>query len=236
MDGKILNRVLRPLKQRIFLMIARGVFRALIEDKGQPQLSVMLLDGEEAQNVELIQPFGMATSPPPDSDCLVVCPGGDRGMGICIAVEDRRARPKGLEVGEVVFYGPGDALAQGEEAPELPETLPEGWPAEPEEAWDPEDPESTPPPARQRLSFKAADREVVLTCDKFVVRARTGLELTTLGELKVLWGEGGMQFGDYAAPTSIGGEEATTLATTGDCVEVGSGSSAGTWPIVEGCE
>ena len=195
-----LQRILRPLRQRIFLMIARGVLRAVFEDRGQPQLSVLLLDGEEAQGLELIQPYGMASSPPAGADCLVVCPGGDRGLGICIAVEDRRKRPKGLKPGEVAFYGQGDVLDQGEEAPVLPEELPEGWPPEPEEPWDPEDPESDPPPARQRITFKA-DREVEVVCDKFVIRAREGIELATLGEAKLLWGpDGKLTWGNYLDP------------------------------------
>jgi phage gp45-like len=195
-----LQRILRPLRQSIFLMIARGVLRAMVEEQGQAKVSVQLLDGEEAQGVELLQPYGMASAPPADADCLVLCPGGDRGMGICIAVEDRRKRPKGLAGGDVVFYGPGDALAQGEEAPGLPEILPDGWLPEPEEPWDPEDSESDPPPARQRLTF-GENREVTLVCDKFTVRAREGLEFVTLGGAKLLWGHTEvLEWGRYTDP------------------------------------
>jgi len=234
MTSGALQRILRPLKQRIYLMIARGVLRAVFEEKGQPQLTVRLLDGEDAQGLELLQPYGLASNPPLGADCLVLCPGGDRGLGIVLAIEDRRKRPKGLAEGEVAFYGPGDVLAQAEEPPELPELLPEGWPPEPEEPWDPEDPESPPPPARQRLSFKAG-REIEIVCDKLTVRAREGIELCTLGAAQFLC-NGELALGDYLEPLRVGGDSGhPRLAKVGDCVRVASGSSQGLWPIVEGC-
>ena len=230
------NRLLAPLRQRVLSMVARAVVRAVEEDEGLRRLTVGALAGEEIAGVEQMQEYGFASQPLRGCEAVVLFAGGDRNHGYIINTDDPRFRPLGLAPGEVAVYGQGDALAEGEEAPEFPGELPQGWPPAPGE--------DDPPMARQRLLFKAG-REVVLYCDDFKIAAQGNIDLMALGAIRMQ----SMAGLSLAAATQIDAGlidnmrtivgfvsgELVHLARIGDCVVVSEGSSTGLWPIQRGC-
>lgn len=113
-----MHRILRPLVQRLRLMISRGMVRALTTtEEGAERLTALLLDGELAQGIEMVQQFGMASNPPAGSDLVVLFPGGDRSLGLAVASEHRRSRPS-LEQGEAALYSAQDKTSLDEDLPE----------------------------------------------------------------------------------------------------------------------
>ena len=104
-------QMLRPLRNRVYTMISRGVIESIKDDLGMQTVKVNILAGENRDDVEHFQPFGFSSNPPPGSECLVFAMGGDREHLIILAVNDRETRPKNLEKGESVFYNAfGDKL------------------------------------------------------------------------------------------------------------------------------
>ena len=100
-----LARILRPLKQRIMLMIGRGILKAVAADEtGLQSFTAQLLDGEIAQGLEIMQHYGLASTPPAGSDIVVLFPCGDRSLGISVADGERRTRPTDLAAGAVMLY------------------------------------------------------------------------------------------------------------------------------------
>jgi phage gp45-like len=149
-----LERILLPLKQRISLMVSRGM---LLEHRqgldGAPQIAAQIFDGETAEDLEPVGHHGFYSLSPEGSDTVVLFPGGDRSMGLVVSAEDRRYRPRDLQPGETVIYNTSDQLGPEEELPEEPEGLPEGvsWPTAPEPSGPGEIPPSGPPLCRIHL-------------------------------------------------------------------------------------
>ena len=95
---------LRALQNRIMMIIGRAVLEA-VDDSGDLQtLKLSLLRRENRTGVERFQEYGFSSNPLPGAEAVVVFPGGNRDHGLCIAVDDRRFRFKGLKSGEVVLY------------------------------------------------------------------------------------------------------------------------------------
>lgn len=67
------------------------------------ELQVSLLANELRGAVQYFQPFGLSAVPLPGAQAAVVFPGGDRGHGIAVAVDDGRYRPH-LAAGESCLY------------------------------------------------------------------------------------------------------------------------------------
>ncbi len=103
-----LNRILAPLKQRIMLLIGRGLIQAVRQGEGLPELAAELLRGEDRDNLVLMQDFGLASLPPAGGECVAVFPGGDRSLGLVVASDDRTRRPRDLAEGDCALYGAGD--------------------------------------------------------------------------------------------------------------------------------
>lgn len=98
-----LRKLIRPLHHRIMLSIGRAVVRAVSDGPGIQELQVSLLTDEMRGRVQYFQPFGLSAVPLPGAEAAVVFPGGDRGHGIAVAVDDRRYRPH-LQPGESCLY------------------------------------------------------------------------------------------------------------------------------------
>ena len=107
-----LSRLLAPLKQRIMLLIGRGLILAARQGEGLPELAAELLRGEARDNLVLMQDFGLASLPPAGGECVVVFPGGDRSLGLVVATDDRTRRPQDLAEGDCALYSAGDSEAQ----------------------------------------------------------------------------------------------------------------------------
>lgn len=94
---------LRDLGNRVMMMFARGVLRAVSDSGGRQQLQVELLKDELRDGLERMQNYGM-TSHPLGGDVAVAFLGGNREKGIVLVVDDRRYRLTTLKPGEVALY------------------------------------------------------------------------------------------------------------------------------------
>jgi phage baseplate assembly protein V len=104
------NRDLAQINHRLGMMLARGVLLATTDGDGIQTMQMALLDGELADDVERFQSYGVSAVPPPGGDALVAFIAGNRDHGVCVAVNDRASRPKGLQPGEVVLYNDKDCF------------------------------------------------------------------------------------------------------------------------------
>lgn len=101
---KIVDRMIKPLRTRILMTIARAVVESLKDTGGLQVMKIDVLAGENRDNVERFQNYGFTSVPFPGAEAVVVFQGGNREHGLIIAVDDRRYRLKGLENGEVAIY------------------------------------------------------------------------------------------------------------------------------------
>lgn len=100
---RALDKLLRPLRRRIALMITRGVVR-LINDAAKMQtMQVTALADEIVDGAERFQQYGFTGHPHAGSEALILNVGGVRSHAVVIAVDDRRYRLH-LAAGEVAIY------------------------------------------------------------------------------------------------------------------------------------
>jgi len=104
MSMNMLSRFIAPLQRRVMSMIARGVIKAVKENKGLQRYQMTLLAEETFDELEMVGHYGFISSPPPGSEGVVVFPGGDRSHGIVVGTENRQYRLKILANGEVAIY------------------------------------------------------------------------------------------------------------------------------------
>jgi phage gp45-like len=99
-----LARMVAPMRQRLQLMISRGVL-LLVNDALKLQgLQVALLADEVRDEVERFQDYGFTSHPHPGAELVAASVAGNRDHVVVLAVDDRRYRVKGLQAGEVAIY------------------------------------------------------------------------------------------------------------------------------------
>lgn len=98
--------------RRIMNMVSRGVIASADDEPGIQLEQVSLVYEEDKVSIERFQNYGFSSSPPADSEALVVFVGGGRDHGIIVATDDRQRRFTGLQPGECVIYNAntGDSL------------------------------------------------------------------------------------------------------------------------------
>ncbi|HEY9105215.1 MAG TPA: phage baseplate assembly protein V [Roseateles sp.] len=99
-----LQRFMRPLAQRVQLMVSRAVVELVNDATRLQALQVSLLADELRGDVERFQDYGFTSHPRPGAEAVAVCVGGSRDHVVIVAVDDRRYRLVGLEEGEVAIY------------------------------------------------------------------------------------------------------------------------------------
>lgn len=99
-----IERALRPIRDRIQMMIARGTIASVDDGPKLQALQVELLADETHDQVEHFQPYGLAAVPHAGAEAVALAAGGLRGHAIVLAVADRRYRLAGLQTGEVALY------------------------------------------------------------------------------------------------------------------------------------
>lgn len=99
-----LARAMRPLTQRLQLMVGRAVVQLVNDGLKLQGLQVALLADEVRDEVEHFQPYGFTSHPHPGAEAVVVCVAGSRDHALAIVVDDRRYRLKPLQQGEVALY------------------------------------------------------------------------------------------------------------------------------------
>lgn len=108
----VFDQILRPLKNRISNMIARGVIQLLTDTNNTQLLQVRCADGETHDGVERFQQYGLSSSPPLGSETLVFFIGGYRDHPIALDCRGDATRKEALEnsqaeAGDVVLYTAG---------------------------------------------------------------------------------------------------------------------------------
>lgn len=99
-----INRLLLPIKNRIFSMICKALLIGIDDTTDIQVCKVSLLKDEEKGDVERIGQFGFTSIPPKGSEAVVIFANGDRSKGIMIAVDSSRHRLKLGESGASAIY------------------------------------------------------------------------------------------------------------------------------------
>lgn len=111
-DVRLLQKLFRPLAQRVTNMVARGVVRLVNDGKKLQLLQVGGFPGGPIDGAAHYQPYGFSSSPLAGAEAVVLFPSGDRERPIVVAVSDRRHRPTGGKAGEVTMYSHTGARAR----------------------------------------------------------------------------------------------------------------------------
>ena len=107
----IINQVISPVRNRVMMLVSRGLLELVKDSNGIQLVKVNLLAGEARDNVERFQQYGLTSNPQPGAECIAIFQGGNREAGIIISIDDRRFRLKNLADGEVALYtDEGDKL------------------------------------------------------------------------------------------------------------------------------
>ena len=110
MDGALLNRLLAPLKNKIFLLIGRAVLKAVKASEGTMRVQVSGLKDETITDMEYVQNYGFTCYPKVGSaETVNLFVNGSRDNGVTIIVNDREYRPTDLAEGEVCVYDRNDS-------------------------------------------------------------------------------------------------------------------------------
>lgn len=95
---------IRELLHTIRGLCARAVVRST-DDGGETQkASARIFAGVDRTDIEVVQPFGIASRPRPGGVMVVLAVGGDQGDLVGLPVADPADRMGGLEEGEVAIY------------------------------------------------------------------------------------------------------------------------------------
>lgn len=101
---RAVTQMVMPLKNRIFLLVGRGIIQA-VDDKQKLQLvQAALLADEIKDQIEVFNHFGFTSNAPVGSEIIMVSVGGSRDHGVIIASEHREKRLKDLKPGESAQY------------------------------------------------------------------------------------------------------------------------------------
>ena len=100
----LIERLLAPVKQRLSIMVRRGLIALVDDTKELQSLQVSLLAGELRDKVERFQEYGFSSAPTPGAEAILVALGGQPGILVAIAVDDKTSRPTGGLPGEVTLY------------------------------------------------------------------------------------------------------------------------------------
>lgn len=106
---QILKRLLTPIKNKIFLLIGKGILK-IVENTADTQLlQATFLNGETFSKLRRMEDYGVTSYPLADAEPVGVFVNGNRASGLIITVHDRRTRPTDLAEGEVCMYTNEDA-------------------------------------------------------------------------------------------------------------------------------
>jgi phage baseplate assembly protein V len=100
-------RLVDVLRRRLVNLFGRAVVSLVTDTETRQVLQVTLRVGavkEVRDKLERFQEYGFTSCPHPGAEALVFFPGGLRGHGIVLSVDDRRYRKTGLPPGEVAQY------------------------------------------------------------------------------------------------------------------------------------
>ena len=100
----IIDNMLRPLKNRLYTTITRGIIVTANDTDGMQVVKVNLLAVEERDDRKKIQNYCFPNNPHANTVCVALAMGGNRDHLIIVVADDRASRITGLEIGESVQY------------------------------------------------------------------------------------------------------------------------------------
>jgi len=101
---RMIENALRPIVQRVLMIVARGVLEAIKDGQGIQLAKATFLKGETREDLERVQNYGMTSNPPDGSEVVGLFVGGNREHGFIIGCDNRTFRLKALAKGEVALY------------------------------------------------------------------------------------------------------------------------------------
>ena len=104
MNQYSLERILRPITNKLSLMLGRAVIRALTTDNGKLQIDAEIFADDIVTKREYFTHHGLFSRPPIGSHCLIACPGGRRENAVIVAVKSNANIPDQAATAEIALY------------------------------------------------------------------------------------------------------------------------------------
>ena len=98
------SRAIKPVKDRLLLMVGRAIITALNDSKPIQEAQVKALSGESLEKIQRFQDFGFNSVVPPGTEGILLSLAGARGNSVIVGTEHRDHRPQGWAVGEAGMY------------------------------------------------------------------------------------------------------------------------------------
>jgi phage baseplate assembly protein V len=99
-----MQRILKPLRDRLFLMAGRAIITAIDDSSKVQSAQLKALFGESMGNVQRFQNFGFTSNPPVGTEAIILSLGGNRENAVIIATDNGNVRVKPLASGESAIY------------------------------------------------------------------------------------------------------------------------------------
>lgn len=96
--------LIAPLADRVKTLVWSGVVHRTDGSKTLPNLQVEALRGQVMNDVEVVEPYGITSSPEPGCEAFGVSPAGDPDRAVILAAFERRGRPTDLAAGDVALW------------------------------------------------------------------------------------------------------------------------------------
>lgn len=107
MTPEMLDRILRPIKNKLYNIIGRAILTALDNSGKTLKAQVQVFGTETFDGIDVLQNYGfesLADAADNDNEVLLSSIGGNRVMSTATAVHNREHRPKDLAAGESKVY------------------------------------------------------------------------------------------------------------------------------------
>ena len=96
--------MMRKIISKLSTVVAKGIIKAVSDDSDFQLVKVSVLSDETIEGVERIQPYGLTSVPPSNSEAVLVFINNNREHGVVIACDSSENRPRDNEDGDVVVY------------------------------------------------------------------------------------------------------------------------------------
>ncbi|EME69710.1 bacteriophage Mu Gp45 protein [Paramagnetospirillum caucaseum] len=103
MVRRLIAAALQPLRDRLAMMVGRGVLAALEADGGLMRAGIKGIDDEVLGERDYVLDYGISTRPHPGAEALMLFLAGLRSNGVVVRLYDRRYTIS-LEYGEVAIH------------------------------------------------------------------------------------------------------------------------------------
>lgn len=103
MVRRLIAAALQPIRDRLAMMVGRGVLAALEADGGLMRAGIEGIDDEVLGERDYVLDYGISTRPHPGAEALMLFLAGLRSNGVVVRLYDRRYTIS-LEYGEVAIH------------------------------------------------------------------------------------------------------------------------------------